>query len=310
MSRLKHAIVGLQESGQLTLPLPGQGATPMRHQQLCRFGQKDLSLARIIEAHTDALAILAEAGCVAAPQALYGVWASDGASSRLNAERTGDSCWRLKGVKQFCSGATFLDAALVTAHAATGVMLFDVSLQDPRIQAQPSHWKSAALADTDTVAVQFDGVEVVRSKQIGGANWYLARPGFWHGAIGPAACWAGGAQFLIGRATSLDRSDPHSRAQVGALQAMGWGLEAILDHSGRQIDADPQDVAGGARVRATKVRHLIERACTEVLDRFGRATGPQLLAHDEQVARQYAALTLYIRQCHAERDLETIPNAK
>jgi hypothetical protein len=30
---------------------------------------------------------------------------------------------------------------------------------------------------------------------------------------------------------------------------------------------------------------------------------PQLLAHDEQVARQYATLALYIRQCHAEGDL-------
>jgi len=60
-------------------------------------------------------------------------------------------------------------------------------------------------------------------------------------------------------------------------------------------------------VRALKVRHLIERACTEVLDRFGRATGPQLLAYDAHVARQHVALTLYIRQCHAERDLESIP---
>ncbi len=61
-----------------------------------------------------------------------------------------------------------------------------------------------------------------------------------------------------------------------------------------------------ARPRALKVRHLVERWCTEVLDRFGRATGPRLLCFDAQVARQYMALTVYIRQCHAERDLETI----
>jgi hypothetical protein len=61
-------------------------------------------------------------------------------------------------------------------------------------------------------------------------------------------------------------------------------------------------------VRALKVRHLIEQASMEVLNRFGRATGPQLLAYDAQIARQHMALTLYIRQCHAERDLETIAN--
>jgi hypothetical protein len=91
------------------------------------------------------------------------------------------------------------------------------------------------------------------------------------------------------------------------LQSLGWALNAYLDRAGQEIDADPEDRNGDARVRALKVRHLIERACTEVLDRFGRATGPQLLAHDAHVARQHVALTLYIRQCHAERDLETIP---
>ena len=42
------------------------------------------------------------------------------------------------------------------------------------------------------------------------------------------------------------------------------------------------------------------------MDRFGRASGPQLLAFSDAVARQYGALTLYIRQCHGERDLEAI----
>jgi hypothetical protein len=55
------------------------------------------------------------------------------------------------------------------------------------------------------------------------------------------------------------------------------------------------------------VRHLIERMCTDVLDRFGRATGPQMLAFDARVAQRYAELTLYIRQCNAEHDLASIP---
>jgi alkylation response protein AidB-like acyl-CoA dehydrogenase len=306
---LEQQIAALRASGELTLPLPGQGATARRHQALLRWGEKDLSLARIAEAHTDAIAILAEAGLGARRDALYGVWAADGPASRLSAERLEHGGWCLNGTKQFCSGATFLEAALVTAHAAAGVLLFDVSLDDTRIRAQPSQWKSAALADTATVAVEFSDLEVPAADQVGGADWYLQRPGFWHGALGPAACWAGGARSLIAAATAQRRKDPHSRAQVGALQALGWGLHAMLEQAGREIDADPQDRAGEARVRALKVRHLIERACTEVLDRFGRATGPQLLAHDEQAARQYGALALYIRQCHAERDLETIPAA-
>jgi alkylation response protein AidB-like acyl-CoA dehydrogenase len=304
---LEEDIAALRATDELRLPFPGRGETPRRHHALLCWGQKDLSVARVAEAHTDALAILAEAGSVAHPGKLYGVWASDGPKSRLCAERLSDGNWRLQGTKQFCSGATFLDAALVTASYDSEVMLFDVALNDRHIQVQPSQWKSPALADTATVAVEFAGLEVAASSQVGGPDWYLQRPGFWHGAIGPAACWAGGAISLIEAATALGRKDPHSRAQVGALQSLGWGLSAMLEQSGREIDADPQDRAHEARVRALKVRHLIERACTEVLDRFGRATGPQLLAHDEQVARQFGALALYIRQCHAERDLETIP---
>jgi len=306
-SRLQDLLTQAHASGEFDLPLPGRGATPVRHDVLKRWGDKDLSLARIAEAHTDALAILASAGRPARAGGLYGVWASDGPAGRLTYSRMPSGDWTLHGTKQFCSGASFLKAALVTAHGEAGILLMDVPLDDAGIRPQASAWESSAMADTATIAVDFHHVRIPAARVIGGPDWYLNRPGFWHGALGPAACWAGGALSLIEAATTLARKDPHSRAQVGALQSIGWALDAYLDRAGREIDADPEDTRGEARVRALKVRHLIERACTEVLDRFGRATGPQLLAYDAHVARQHVALTLYIRQCHAERDLESIP---
>jgi hypothetical protein len=84
-------------------------------------------------------------------------------------------------------------------------------------------------------------------------------------------------------------------------------IQAILNQAGREIDADPQDKTGAARTRGLIVRHLIERACTKVLDRFARATGPHLLAYDAQIVRQHQALALYICQCHGRRDLAEIP---
>jgi alkylation response protein AidB-like acyl-CoA dehydrogenase len=295
------------QSGASDLPLPGAGATPRRHHALSAWGAADLSLARLAEAHTDALAILAEGGHTPRPDTLYGVWASDAPPSRLNCVRREDGGWQLDGIKQYCSGATLVGAALVTAHHADGLRLFDVPIGAPAVRAQPTTWASPAFADTATTAVEFRSLAVPDHRQIGEPGWYLERPGFWHGSIGPAACWAGGALSLVDAATRLNRRDPHSRAQLGALQATAWGLEAILEQAGREIDADPEDRSGTARTRGLKVRHLIERACTDVLDRFGRATGPQLLAFDAGVIRQHAALALYIRQCHAERDLETIP---
>jgi hypothetical protein len=307
VNELAEQVRMVQVQGGLNLPLPGCGRTADRHRSLVEFGRADLSLARIVEAHTDAIAILAEARHDGHLNALYGVWAADGPQSRVTATALPDGQWQLDGLKQYCSGAPMVDAALVTAHAGEGVLLFEVPLHSSGIKVLPSSWASPAFADTATVPVSFSQAVLPAAALVGDANWYLNRPGFWHGAIGPAACWAGGALSLIDAAVALRRKDPHSRANVGALEAIGWGLQATLDRSGSEIDTDPADEHREARRRALKVRHLIERWSTEVMDRFGRATGPQLLAFNDQVVRQYAALTVYIRQCHGERDLETIP---
>jgi alkylation response protein AidB-like acyl-CoA dehydrogenase len=304
---LADQLRALQRGGQLRLPAPGHGATAGRLQALLEFGRTDLSLARVVEAHTDAVAILTEAGCRELRESLYGVWASDGPGSRLEVTRGHDGRLQLNGRKRFCSGATLVDAALVTAHEGDKVLLVQVPLSLPGLSVAPDEWATAAFAATRTSTVIFNTVQLDEAAIVGSPGWYLARPGFWHGALGPAACWAGGAIGLIEAARRLNRGDPHSRAHLGALQAAEWGLRALLSRAGDEIDADPADELHQAQRRALMVRHLIERACTEVLDRFGRATGPQLLAFDAQAAQRYAELTLYIRQCHAERDLASIP---
>jgi len=296
----------LRAVSDTALPLPGHGQTPARHRALMALGCQDLSLARIAEAHTDALAILAEAGQRAREGHLYGVWAADGPQSRLTATRLATGGWRLDGTKQFCSGATFVTSALVTAHAPDGLYLFDIRIDQPGIRPLPSTWATPALQDTETGPVHFAAAHAPADAVLGPPGWYLNRPGFWHGAIGPAACWAGGAQYLATAAREMRRSDAHTRAHQGALRAICWGFEAVLDQAGREIDAEPTTPGDGPRIRALEVRHLIERWCMEVMDRVGRATGPHLLCLDAEFARQYSALTVYIRQCHAERDLETI----
>jgi hypothetical protein len=294
--------------GTWTLPLPGNGLTAERHRRLRDIARRDLGEGRIAEAHTDAVAILAEAGKGPRPDAVYGVWASEGPASLLRAEKVDGGRWHLYGTKQYCSGAPFLDAALVTAHAGDSILLFDMPLA-AGVRVEPSTWRTQALAETATVPVAID-VDLPHDAVVGPPDWYLTRPGFWHGAIGPAACWAGGALSLIDAVRSLDRQGPHARAHLGALEALAWNLDTILDQAAREIDQDPADGEQRAKRRALICRHLIERQAVEVMDRFGRASGPQLLAFDEQAARQYAGLTIYIRQCHAENDDEAIAAAR
>ena len=290
-----------------TLPLPGAGETSKRHRRLMEIGHEDLSLARLAEAHWDAVAILAEAGRPAVPGALYGVWAAEkpGQALRLEAHPAGG--FLLSGEKAWLSGAGLVDRALVTAgQPESRLVEVDLRAHADRIRFDGSGWRTEAFRETRTAVGQFDSVPVAADGVIGVPGWYTGRPGFWHGACGPAACWAGGAAGLVEMAMRTSRQDTHTLAHLGAMHADVWALEAYLDLAGREIDASANTSGADARVRALTVRHLVEQACTDVLRRLPRALGPVPLAMDEAFARRYAELDLYVRQSHAERDLEAL----
>src|ERR1700753_2164514 len=95
----------LRSELQQEMPLPGRGSTAKRHLRLIEFGRQDLSLARIAEAHYDAVAILAEAGRLSLEGAVYGVWASEIPGKGIELHRTREGLF-VSGSKMFCSGAS------------------------------------------------------------------------------------------------------------------------------------------------------------------------------------------------------------
>jgi alkylation response protein AidB-like acyl-CoA dehydrogenase len=300
-TRLRQALV----TGGLDLPLPGNGQTALRHHALAEIGREDLSLARLAEAHTDAVAILSESGRKPQPGALYGVWASETPAQPLRLDRVG-SGFVLNGSKMFCTGAGLIDRALITA-CLPEQRLIDVDLRrsPETINFDWSAWATRTFAETKTAIATFSDTPVEENEMIEATGWYLERPGFWHGACGPASCWAGGAIGLADYAQSQSRNDAHTLAHLGAMTAASWALSSYLDAAGNEIDAKPLD-ADAALTRALAFRHLVEQMCTDILQRFGRAYGPRPLAFDVQASRRYQELELYIRQSHAERDLETL----
>jgi hypothetical protein len=301
---MRELMLDLLCAGRLDLPLPGGGETGRRFRSLAEFARQDLAAGRLIEAHTDARAILAEAGH-ASPGGLLAVWASDGPSSRVRAilDRRG---WRLHGAKQYCSGLGIVDHALITASSAEGTLLFRVPLAHPGLAADRSSWRTDALAATATGTVTLAEVVLSPEHLVGDPGFYLERPGFWHGAVGVAACWVGGAIAVADQFRVTERDDPHTLAHAGAVEAECWALDTMLDVAAREIDDDPGDASGRTRIRALAVRHLVERACREIIDRAGRALGPGPLALDREHGQRVAGLALYIRQHHAERDLEQL----
>lgn len=299
---LRARLDNLIAAGGLDLPFPGEGRTPERLVALYNIAAQDLSLARLAEAHCDALAILHEAGRQPHP-GQYGVWASEGPASAPHGVKLHGTA--LHGVKGFCSGAGILDRALLTVPAADGALLIDVAVTPgPDLHIDTSAWTSPAFADTNTGTVTFNGLMVQPEDVIGDTNWYLTRPGFWHGALAPAACWAGGAAPLVDAvsAWAADHPDPHRQAHLGALYSARWRMEELLAAAAGAIDRHPAK-SEHARRMALMCRHEVDRATGEILDRFGRAMGPRPYAHDAALSRRIEEVQLYRRQCHAERDL-------
>jgi alkylation response protein AidB-like acyl-CoA dehydrogenase len=302
-SRLLHDMVAARI---LDLPLPGRGRTAERFDALSALGRLDTTTGRLAEAHTDALAILAELAGRSLPgmdDEVWGVWAAEPPNARVVARQQDGDDWRLRGRKAWCSGAGTCTYALVTAWAGDGQRLFAVDLHGAGVETVDDGWPMPALAGTDTRSVDFADA---RARPVGAARAYLDRPGFWHGAVGVAAVWYGGA---VGVADALRRrltdheADDIDRVHLGSVDRSLWAARSALLAAAAAIDADPGDDGGVASVVALRTRAVVEASVASVIDRVGRALGPAPLTRDEAHARRVVDLALYVRQSHADRDL-------
>ncbi|AQA01931.1 acyl-CoA dehydrogenase [Mycobacterium sp. MS1601] len=274
------------QAGVLDLPLPGSGATAQRWRRLAELAEQDLVAARLAEAHCDAVAILHElGGKPPAPHELWGVWAAEAPDAVVTAE---DDV--LNGVKAWCSGAGLCTHALVTTQGG----LYAVAVADAA--PQPGNWVNVGMSGSDTRAVRFQDTKAVYVGE------YLDRPGFWHGAIGVAACWLGGARSVAAPLYRKAR-DEHALAHLGAVDAALAAADSMLEAAAAQIDADP---LGDAERLARRVRAVVEDAVDQAITRTGRALGPAPLCTDAAHAQRVADLGVYVRQSHAERDLAAL----
>ena len=298
------------EAGELELPAPGSGRTGSRWWKLAALTENDVVAGRLAEAHTDALAILAELdGPKSAADQLWGVWAAELPQAVVSVREAGDGRILLDGIKAWCSGAAICTHALVTARVDDNVRgLYAVDLSQDEVEILADDWHNVGMHASNTRSVRLSGAVGV---PVGRPGDYLTRPGFWHGAIGVAACWLGGAR---GVATPLYHAlaerhdgsvpDAHALAHLGAVDASLAAAEAMLVSAACYVDAEPRGDRG--ELIARRVRAVVERAVDEAIVRTGRALGPGPLVLDARHAQRVADLTIYVRQSHAERDLAAL----
>ncbi|MFF5249298.1 acyl-CoA dehydrogenase [Streptosporangium sp. NPDC000095] len=303
-AEVERGFVAEVESGRLELPLPGAGRTRLRWEALAALARRDLSLARLCEGHTDAVAILAElAGPAPAAGSRWGVWAAQPPGPSLSARPVATG-WRLSGTKRYCSGARVCTHALVTAQTPDGHRLFAVAVED--LRPVEGSWPATGMAASDTLDVRFDDVA---GEPVGPVEGYVRRRGFHQGGAGVAACWYGGAKGVaeaLLAAAGEREVGPHALAHLGAVDVALRTAKAALEEAADEIDADPRDLKNAGRTRSLRLKALVEAVATDVMGRVGRALGAGPLGHDAAHGRRVADLTVYLRQHHAERDLAAL----
>lgn len=316
----------LVRQGLDQLPLPGSGHTLARWRALAAVAEHDLSLAKLYEGHTDALAILAEldgasthhAACRKQPERLspgdevvWGVWASEAPGGRVSFEPAtpaADGAVVLTGVKHWCSGARTASHALLTVWPVEAQQSKDapqlawLPINQSGIHVIADAWKAVGMNASASLQVQLRGA---RAWLVGSPGEYLSRPGFWQGGAGVAACWYGGATTLaktlyraVAQRPESSRS-PFLLAAAGKVAALMHAMALTLQDAARWIDehphADASDLALGVRLAAAA-------GATHVLEEVAAALGATPFCCDAAFARAAADLPVFIRQSHGARD--------
>lgn len=292
------------------LPLPGCGSTLQRWQALCLTAERDLSLAKRYEGHTDAIAIQAEIASSMVPLKgdSWGMWASESPHCQVLIEGTDNGRVLLNGCKSWCSGAADVSHGLLTAWYpdGRGPQLVRVAMGQAGLTVSASEWCAVGMADSASLNVRFHGVA---ADCVGEVGAYLSRAGFWQGGAGIAACWYGGALRL---AESLQRAlqgaSPCRRSafQLAALGKVDVSLKstaALLREAAHWIDNHPTHDAAEVALR---VRLAAEGTARVVLNEVSRALGATPFCRDARLAKAAADLPIFILQSHGERDFASL----
>ena len=316
------------------VPLPAAGETLARWRFLHAVAAVDLVLAKLVEPHWDARAILAELtppdadgmSALVSGIACFGalgmapvqkfpssgggsrwaVWAAEPPSAKVTGLSGSDGRLVLNGKKSWCSGAAVVTHALITYwDADQQPALAAIALDSPGVTITSQGWQAVGMDASASVDIELVNVSAM---PVGVPGAYLTRPGFWHGGMGIAACWLGGSYALATaarKAVGMKR-EPHTLAQIGAMDVALVQAHALMRATAAWVDAHPQV---DPQWPAFRLRAAAEQCAERVLHHAGRAMGAGPLCRNAEIARLYADLPVFIRQSHAEQDLAALGTA-
>ncbi len=302
---LRHDILKTLITYSDKIPHPASGASPVngevsgtlsRWQILAYVAGIDLTIAKWFESHLDALSILHEIDYAKANQGLWAVWAAEGNPIRYEQGK-------VSGIKAWCSGANMVDHGLITYRNANGhAQLLIVDMSQSGIEIDNEQWQAVGMQATDTAILQF---HEVAAAQVGTANAYLERVGFWHGAAGVAACWYGATAYLADYLISAYQQKPndYKAMYLGKISTALAVTQQYFYYVADLIDSQPQ-LSHELAIR--QLRSQVEQVARQVMDIVGQALGAAPFCRHAHFARLSADLPVFIRQNHGAFDLQKI----
>ena len=303
--KLRHDILKTLITYSEQIPHPASGianadgacsGTLIRWQVLAYVAGMDLTIAKWFESHLDALSILHELGYDKADQGLWAVWAAEG-------NPIGYEQGKISGTKAWCSGANMVDHGLITYRNANDqAQLLVVDMRQSGIEIDNEEWQAVGMQATDTATIQF---HEVTASQVGAANIYLERVGFWHGAAGVAACWYGATAYLADYLISAYQQKPndYKAMYLGQISTALAVTQQYFYHVADLIDSQPQ-LSHELAIR--QLRLHVEKVARQVIEIVGQALGAAPFCRNAHFARLSADLPVFIRQSHGAFDLQKI----
>ncbi len=272
---------------------------------LMLLGEASLPVARLYEAHVNALQLICRYG----RETLSSRAAQDAADGHLFAlwvtDPPGDGGlllrpdFVLEGGKAFCSGAGVATRALVTAQTAAGAQMLVVALP-PQTRTLPSKIKLGGMRAAITGSIDFLGMQVAAEDVLGAEGDYLREPVFSAGAWRSAAAALGGLAALVKlhRREILRRQrqgDPHQQARFGqVMMAYETSRLWMREAARRGCLEDDTDEAIVAYINLARLS--VEAACLDAMRFTQRSLGLSAFMAGTPAELLCRDLATYLRQ--------------
>jgi alkylation response protein AidB-like acyl-CoA dehydrogenase len=311
----------LREAGFLSVPVPralggkAWGVEPGTWRHLLRLlkiiGRGNLSVGRIYEGHINAFQLILQWGSseqieTAAEDVrngcLFGVWNTEAPNDGLILTEvvSGTQRFRLSGAKTFGSGASILQRVFANATMDGGWQMCLVPLDRVQVKCDTDSWQPLGMRATESIRVNFDGVELDSAALIGAPGDYNREPWFSGGAIRFAAVQLGGAEAIAEASRQFLQQqnrveDPHQAIRSGEIAALLETGNLWLDGAASRAEAAtafPHEFVAYAGL----MRRTVERIGLEVMEHAIRSSGARALLRPNSLERLVRDLTMYLRQ--------------